>query len=431
MLGKYKRYYIIQVLSLLMISFFNVSGVIAKNTSKGIFFCKDSLKSDTLVDDLNMHLPQSYLYERPLFISTKYSGGKVLGDIQNLGICYAQYAEIKLGVAALGNRWADIVYGMPYYGVGVGFYDFGSSKVGNPISAYVFQGGTLKSYSRKCRIKYEWNFGTSFNWKRYNSKTNPENIYVGAPINIYFAGNFYHVYTLSKELDLNAGLAFNHVSNGATRMPNSGVNSLTAFVGLTYYFDRERILNEYNPSLRAPVYMEKRLISDLSIHTTFRQRKFSTEETGLSSKYIDRDFFIAGVSYAFLHMPDYKHRYGGSLDFIYDESAGFTAKKIGENPDGSDQVQYKSGTFSGCLSLGVSARGDFVMPRYSVSGQLGCDIVKGKKSADRLYQIFSVRVPFGQAFYGSFILRTQKFSKAQYMFFGIGCMIDHKPYLIK
>lgn len=432
MLGRYRRSYIYTALLFMFAVFFNTHEAVGRNISERSVSVEDSLRGDTVdMNDLKMYDPKSHLFERPVFINAKYSGGKVLGDIRNIGVCYAQYSEVKVGVTALGNRWMDIVYGMPYYGLGVGFYDFGSPKVGKPISVYLLQGGTLKSYSKRSMIKYEWNFGTSFNWKRYNAITNPENTYVGAPINIYFAANFYHTYILSKELDLNAGITFNHVSNGATRMPNSGVNSLTATVGLTYYLDRERILNEYNPSLRAPVYTEKRLISDVSLHTTFRQRKFSPEKTGLSSKYIDKEFFIAGASYAFLHMSDYKHRYGTSLEFIYDESAGFSARKIGENPDGSDIVQYDEGSFLGCLSLGISARGDFVMPRYSVSGQLGCDVIKGKKTDSRYYQIFSVRVPLGKTFYASFILRTQKFSKAQYMFFGIGYMIDHRPYRMK
>ena len=72
------------------------------------------------------------------------------------------------------------------------------------------------------------------------------------------------------------------------------------------------------------------------------------------------------------------------------------------------------------------------MPKYSVSGIIGYEVIKGKKVDNRLYQAFNVKVPFWNNLYGSFTIRSQKFTKAQYMFFGIGYMIDHKPFkLIK
>jgi hypothetical protein len=424
--------YLLIALCLLRTIPFNASEIIPEN-DKMIFPMKefllpDSLGRDTISSqDLLMNYPKSRLYQRPFFLSAKYSEGKVLGKIQKLDIGYAQYFELKVGVSSLGNRWKDIVYGMPYYGIGTGFYDLNSSQTGRPISIYLFQGDILKAFSRRSILKYEWNFGTSFNWKRYHPVTNPDNVYIGAPINIYFAANIYQMFGLSKELDLNVGLTFNHVSNGATRMPNSGINMLAGFVGLTYYFDRDRVMNEFNPSLRAPVYKEKRLISDFSIHSTVRQRKFSTEETGLSSKYLDRKFFVLEASYALLHMPNYNYRYGAGFDIVYDESAGFTAKKVGEKPDGSDIAEFRHGCSMGRLALGLSFRGEIVLPKYSVSGQLGYEVIKGNKQDSRLYQTFSVRVPLLKGLYGSFILRAQNFNKAQYMFLGIGCMIDHKP----
>jgi hypothetical protein len=428
MLTKYIYRYLLIMLCLSQMIRLNAtqtSDRTATPTEKAVFYA-DSLSQDTIhYLDLSTDYPKSRFYQRPFFVSTKYSGGKVIGKIHTLGINYAQYVELKIGISSLGNRWKDIVYRMPYYGIGVGFYDLSSSKTGRPISVYLFQGGMLKSFSHRSILKYEWNFGTSFNWKRYNPIKNPDNIYIGAPMNIYFAANLYQMFVLSKELDLNAGFTFNHVSNGATRMPNTGINMLSAFVGLTYSFNRERIIAAYDPSLVKPPYKRKHLISDFSVHSTVRQKKFSTEETGLSSKFLDKKFFVMEASYALLHMPDYNYRYGAGVDIVYDESAGFTAWKVGEHPDGSDIAAYHDGCFSGRLALGLSFRGEIVLPKYSVSGQLGYEVVNGNKQDSRLYQTFSVRVPFLKGLYGSFILRAQHFSKAQYMFLGLGCMIDH------
>ena len=435
-MSKNYLYSFLMILCLLLTNSFSVTGQIIESGDSSFIKRSNedyiSLEKDTIAgSDLLMEHPKSYLVRRPLFISAKYSGGKLLVSPDKLKSCYTQYTEIKVGFSSLGNRWKDIVYGMPYYGIGVGFYDFNSKQSGHPISAYLVQGGTLKAFSDKSILEYEWNFGSSFNWKTYDPVTNPNNLVIGAKANIYFAANLFYIHALSKELDLNTGITFNHVSNGATHMPNAGVNTISAFVGLTYHFDRERVKNIYNPLLRAPVYENSRLISDYSVYATVRQRKFPKEETGLSSKFVDQNFFVAGFSYALLHMPDYEYRYGGGIDLVYDESAGYKIKKIGERPDGSDITESNYGKTCGRFGLGLSARGDVVMPKYTVTGQIGYEVIKGKKQDSPFYQIFSVRVPLWNGVYTSFVLRIQKFSKAQYMFLGIGYTFDHKPFKIR
>lgn len=430
---KYPNYFFVWITFLLLVNTLYISGItpvdedttlVVKKLDGNHTFDKDTI----ITDELQMDYPKSYVVSRPFFISTKYSGGKLLVSPDKLKSCYAEYTEIKVGFSSLGNRWKDIVYGMPYYGIGVGFYDFNSKQTGHPISAYLVQGGTLKAFSEKSILEYEWNFGSSFNWKTYDPVTNPNNKVIGAKANIYFAANLFYIHILSNDLDLNTGVTFNHVSNGATHMPNAGVNTISAFVGLTYHFNRERIKNMYNPFLRAPVYDNSRLISDYSAYATVRQRNFPVKKTGLSSKYVDQNFLVAGFSYALLHMPDYEYRYGGGIDFVYDESAGYTIKKIGERPDGSEITESHFGKTCGRFGLGFSARGDVVMPKYSVSGQIGYEVIKGKKQDSPFYQIFSVKVPLYKGVYTSFLLRIQEFSKAQYMFLGMGYMFDHKAF---
>ena len=394
----------------------------------------DSLKQDTLkVDSLVRHLhpnhPRSLLINRPMMLSVKYTGGRVLPSSDPVrgdnAIPYAQYAEAKLGFSVLGNRWKDIAYGMPYYGIGVGVYDFNRKDFGHPISAYLYQGALLYEFSQALQLKYEWNFGVSFNWNTYDPVTNPRNESVSAPVNVYFAGNLYLNWVLSQYWDLNVGLSINHVSNGATKMPNSGLNTLGTYIGLTYNFDRERIMREYNPFLVVPEF-RTRFVSDITVHATKRQRKLPTSETGLSSSYINHNFFVMGVSYGLLYMPGYKYRYGIGLDGIYDESADFTAQKVGETEKGDDIVKVLYGKTRNRFALGVSLRGEIVMPKYIVSGEMGYDVIHNNRYDKRFYQGFSVKVPFWNDLYGSFTLRTKGMSKAQYILFGVGYVIEHK-----
>lgn len=392
------------------------------------------LDQDTFPISTDVDHPRSKLIHRPKVVSAKYMGGGVIKSNKSLKAntnCtfpFAQYGELKFGFLSEGNRWKDIVYGMPYYGIGIGFFDYSYKDFGQPISAFLFQGATLKAFSTRSRLKYEWNFGCSFNWDTYDPINNPTNESVGAKANIYFAANLFLAQTLSKDFDIEVGLALNHVSNGATKTPNSGLNTVGAFVSLNYYIDRERIRNEWNPSLRAPVYERSRLISDIAIHPTIRQRKKYTDETGLSTKYINHNFFVFNASYALLHMPVYKYRYGVGVDFIYDESAGFTATKIGETPEGREIAQITYGKVKDRFSVGLSLRGDIVMPKYSVYVKAGYNVVHNNSEVKRLYQAFGVKAPFWKNVYGSFSIQARRCTRAEYMFLGLGMYIDHRPF---
>ena len=127
----------------------------------------DTLTKDSLAQDYHPGIPRESFIKRPMMLSVKYTGGKVLPTNVSVkganAISYAQYAEAKLGFSTLGNRWKDVAYGMPYYGIGIGIYDFNRKDFGHPISAYLYQGAVLHKFSQVLQLKYEWNFGVSFN----------------------------------------------------------------------------------------------------------------------------------------------------------------------------------------------------------------------------------------------------------------------------
>jgi len=392
---------------------------------------------DTISYKENINNPKNKLYKRPIFISANYVGGTVLKSSESLKenttnvFPYAQYTNFKFGFSSQKKNWKDAAYGMPYYGLGIGFYNFQYKNLGNPISVYLLQGATIKSFSPTFRLKYEWNFGTSFNWKVYDPLTNPDNKNVGAKVNIYFAANIFMLKEISKHFDLELGVVYNHNSNGSTKVPNSGINTVGGFVGLKYHFNRDHILNYNDPDLLPPVYENSRLISDIAIHPSWRQRQKPITKTGLSTEYINHNFFVLNASYALLYMPNYRYRYGLGVDIFYDESSDFTAKKIGQKADGLDIAYISYGKVKDRFAVGLSARGDIVMPIYTVFFQLGYNIIHGNNDDSRFYQAFGVKVPFWKNLYGSFSIRARKFSKSEYFLLGLGYTFDHRPFLSK
>ena len=103
-------------------------------------------------------------------------------------------------------------------------------------SVYAFQTSRIASLTPRLSLDYEWNFGASFGWKKYDAESNPYNRVVGSKMNAYIHLSFLLNWQLDAQTNLRAGIGATHFSNGNTAYPNAGVNSLGASIGLTRYF---------------------------------------------------------------------------------------------------------------------------------------------------------------------------------------------------
>ena len=122
-------------------------------------------------------------------------------------------------------------------GIGVGYNTFfHSSELGNPWSVYAFQTSRIASLTPRLSLDYEWNFGASFGWKKYDAESNPYNRVVGSKMNAYIHLSFLLNWQLDAQTNLRAGIGATHFSNGNTGYPNAGVNAFGASIGLTRYF---------------------------------------------------------------------------------------------------------------------------------------------------------------------------------------------------
>ena len=60
---------------------------------------------------------------------------------------------------------------------------YNSAELGNPVAVYAFQGAPIVRLSSCLSLDYEWNFGASFGWKKYDGLYNPQNEVIGSKIN--------------------------------------------------------------------------------------------------------------------------------------------------------------------------------------------------------------------------------------------------------
>ncbi|NDW11859.1 hypothetical protein D0T50_03020 [Bacteroides sp. 214] len=341
---------------------------------------------------------------------------------------YASYS-IKYGFSAQGDDWKDYAYGMPYLGIGLYVANFyrRHDDLGVPVSLYFFQGAKLWQSKKRpgITLNYEWNLGASFNWKHYDPFDNPNNIALGSTVNIHVAGNLYFKWKLSNKLDLHAGAGFTHFSNGANSLPNKGLNILSGFVELAYHFNRKELLPDLSGLLTPPPF-EKKIEHDLMFLVTSREAKVDTTGTGLPDIYTKRKFKVLGLSYSHMFRNNYRYKWGPSIEATYDESAGISAWRQIHPESGKYYDRVHLGRFSERFSVGISMKGEIMMPAYSMFAHLGYDIIHGSDYDKRFYQILGIKLYLKDNLFGTFGIRANNFGRAQYLYWNLGYTFSHR-----
>lgn len=149
--------------------------------------------------------------------------------------------HLKYGFKFSPDSELGRLYPYAIQGIGIGYNTFFNSKeVGNPLAVYVFQTSRIATISPRLSFDYEWNFGASFGWKKFDEENNPNNTVVGSKINAYINLGFLLNWQIAANTNLKAGIGITHYSNGNTNYPNSGVNTLGASIGITRSFGGEK-----------------------------------------------------------------------------------------------------------------------------------------------------------------------------------------------
>ena len=323
--------------------------------------------------------------------------------------------HIKLFTQARRGSREDILYGSPYIGGGAFFSTFRHKyDLGRPWGVYLLQGARIAMVSSRVSFNYEWNFGLSGGWKKYDPVSNPLNHVIGTPLNAYLNANFFFSWIISRSFNLNAGLSVTHFSNGNTTVPNAGINIIGGYVGVRSYFNRDYDLYRRYPKQKM-LRSERNMSYELLLYASCKSLKIDAEEMGVSP-YFDRKFFVGGISFSPMYQLGHKVRLGGSLDLSYDESAG-TSFELG--PYG--QVVARSSATGRHISVGVAAKVDFVMPVITLSGSVGYNLLNADKRIGAVYQILALKFHVSRSIFLNVGYRTTSFRYPNSLMLGAGC----------
>ena len=315
----------------------------------------------------------------------------------------------------------DRIYGGAYQGIGVAYYDFGNpDELGNPVAAYLFQGARIARISPRLSFDYEWNFGLAFGWKPYDEETNRLNMMMGSKMNAFLNVDFFLNWMVTRKVDFSAGVSLSHFSNGNTKFPNAGLNSVGLRAGLTYNFGRNP---SEAPTTTAYPAFPRHFSYDLTLFGSWRRKGIEDGDIQVAAP---DAYTVVGFNFASMYNFGYKFRAGVSLDGVYDGSANISiADQLVPMGGRPDLVVEKPG-FDRQIALGVSARGEFVMPYFNIGIGLGVNVLHKGGDLKSFYQMLTLKVAVTHSSYVHIGYSLRDFHMPNFLMLGVGYRFNNK-----
>lgn len=140
--------------------------------------------------------------------------------------------ELRIGKRVDGSKDWHYFFNFPTVGVTLSAADLASPYLGNEYSIRWFIDLPLV---KKRWLGLKMDLGAAYIEKPFSDFENNHNSAIGTHLNAALELELYAKVKLSPHFDLNPGLSVQHFSNGAFKMPNSGLNIALAKLSLVYH----------------------------------------------------------------------------------------------------------------------------------------------------------------------------------------------------
>jgi len=312
------------------------------------------------------------------------------------------------------------LYPHAYQGIGISyntFFDY--SEMGNPVALYIFQGSQIAQLSPRLSLDYEWNLGASFGWKPYNADTNPNNNIIGSNVNAYINLGLFLNWKMNSQWRMTGGMAVTHYSNGNTRYPNSGLNTIGARIGIIRVFNEkdDRLSRLETADIRP--FVKPHISYDLVIYGTLRSKGIVEE-----NYVVPGSFGVVGFNLNPMYNFNKYLKAGISLDGQFDESANIQNHVAGHNDNGD--LRFYRPPFDERVGIGLSLRGEFVMPIFSINFGIGHNVLYKGDDFGGLYQILALKTNITRNLFLHVGYQLSKFRDPRNLMIGFGYRFHNK-----
>ncbi len=331
-------------------------------------------------------------------------------DLEDLGLYRS--ISLKYHVETVGKKPWEEVYGYSSLGFGISLFDFFTpNATGYPFSVYGFINPNIYKYKR-----FSFNglvsLGMSFNWKHYGY-FNLDNNAISLSRSVYIELGAEANYHLSDKLILSIGGLVGHFSNGATRRPNQGINTM----GLQYSI--KYLLNEKKQPLIHHTIEPFKANSHFLISAHFGTQNFQVDSLSnlVEDKYKGINFVMWGITGEYQRQVTNYSKFGFGINILDDGSVGATY--IVED---SGIEEAKILPIHQRLKISIFPSYELVLHKFGIIVQPGLYIVKNSLAKDVpvFYQRIGARFNVHKNLFCGVSLRAFSFSSSNFIEYNAG-----------
>lgn len=330
-----------------------------------------------------------------------------------------QHFSIKYSKQTTGDKLWEQLYRYPSWGIGLSVLDFyNPTQIGTPFALYGFLNAPFVRW-RKSSFNYELSFGPSFNWEAFNPVTNKYNVAIGAGGAFFIDAGLNIDFELGNHLDLITGFSLTHFSNGALKIPNSGINTIAPKISLKYN------LNE-RPKFKKQVVPKFNKNNELLI-SAFAGAKnvvfIDSVRPDILKQYQGLFYPVFGVTAVFNRQVSYKSKIGFGINMVYNSTVNAEASAAAAVS--SNDFDPVGGPLSDKLQISIFPSYELTVHKISLVLQPAVYIYrkKTKNQSPDFHQRIGLRYLISDKMFVGITLRDYAFHVSDFIEWSVGYKI--------
>ncbi len=243
-----------------------------------------------------------------LVATANYHNGFIIPEYSNLAYVVqqkVQMASVNFSKKTTGKNYWEQLYNYPEYGISFFYTTLGNDRVnGREMGVYPYFQLNIISKNR-FNLFNQTGVGASYVTQKFDLLNNYQNVAIGSHVNFHFNFKLGASYQVLKNIRLQTGLSFDHLSNGNLTIPNLGLNSLTFFTGVGYSLGKQTEKNRVELEPYKPNYHFEFIFSSGGKHPRSLNAKF---------------YYASSATFEFKWAPFRAVHFGLGADLFYDTS---------------------------------------------------------------------------------------------------------------
>ncbi len=301
----------------------------------------------------------------------------------------------------LGNSKFERTFNFPDFGFTASYTNFNTEVLGKVYSLYAHYNFYLLNRNNKNQLKLTSGFGLGYTTAPFDKETNSKNWAIGSKFvaSVYLKLMYERQYLIDR-FGINAGITMLHYSNGSFNVPNLGINTVTASIGVNYNFDEvisapernlEAVAFEKNPIRFGGAFrfgFNESLINNSGLFPFYTISAFAEKKLSYTSTVsIGTDVFLSTFMKDYIEWNNVR------------------------NGTPNETADWKR--------IGIFAGYELNMEKFSVIGQIGYNVYYPYDYVSRIYERFGFRKHINDHFFADLTLKINMF-RAEALEFGIG-----------